>query len=191
VTRRAGSVPGRPKAPAAGRVEASGDFLVRHLPTYLDHLAVERGLSPRSIDAYGRDLAVFGQHLAERSVPTSKVSRAEIVRHLQARRAAGLSARSAARLISALRGFFAFAVAEGIAAEDPTGHVENPKTWAALPHAGCAPGCRLRAARRVHVRPEGIYARGVRVFLVARAAGETRPLAWPPVFPGTHSGRSG
>jgi len=34
----------------------AGDFLVRHLPTYLDRLAVERGLSPRSVEAYGRDL---------------------------------------------------------------------------------------------------------------------------------------
>jgi integrase/recombinase XerD len=113
----------------------AGDFLVRHLPTYLDRLAVERGLSPRSVEAYGRDLSEFGRWLESRGIPIAKVGRAEIVRHLQARRAAGLSARSAARLISSLRGFFGFAVGEKIISEDPTAHVENPKTWAALPHA--------------------------------------------------------
>ena len=117
------------------RAGSRGDFLDRHLPTYLDRLAVERGLSPRSVEAYGRDLAEFGRWLESRGIPVAKVGRAEIVRHLQARRAAGLSARSAARLISALRGFFGFAVAERIVAEDPTEHVSNPKTWAALPRA--------------------------------------------------------
>src|SRR4249919_1926316 len=103
-----------------GRSRGADDFLLRHLPTYLDRLAVERGLSPRSIEAYGRDLSAFGRWLEDRRIAIGKVDRAEIVRHLQARRASGLSARSSARLISSLRGFFAFAVGEKIASEDPT-----------------------------------------------------------------------
>lgn len=111
------------------------DFLVRHLPTYLDRLAVERGLSARSVEAYGRDLGAFGAWLAEKGIALPKVGRAELVRHLQARRASGLSARSSARLVSALRGFFAFAASEGIVSEDPTAHLSSPKSWTTLPHA--------------------------------------------------------
>jgi len=114
---------------------APDEFLDRHLPTYLDRLAVERGLSPRSVEAYGRDLREFGRWLASRRIALADAGRAEVVRHLQSRRAAGLSARSAARLISALRGFFTFAVGERIVAADPTAHVTNPKTWAMLPRA--------------------------------------------------------
>ncbi len=117
------------------RADAPDEFLDRHLPTYLDRLAVERGLSPRSVEAYGRDLREFGRWLAARRIALADVGRAEVVRHLQARRTAGLSARSAARLISALRGFFGFAVGERIVDSDPTAHVENPKTWAMLPRA--------------------------------------------------------
>lgn len=164
----------------------SGDFLVRHLPTYLDHLAVERGLSPRSIDAYRRDLAEFGRWLAERKIPIGKVSRAEIVRHLQSRRAGGLSARSAARLISALRGFFAFAVSEKIATEDPTAHVANPKTWAALPHALgtadvesllAAPDTEAPLGLRDRAMLETLYATGLRVSELVRVEKERVDLA--------------
>ena len=153
------------------------EFLDRWLPTYLDRLAVERGLSPRSVEAYGRDLAAFGRWLAARGIAIGKVGRAEVVRHLQARRAAGLSARSAARLISALRGFFAFAVAEKAVAEDPTAHVESPKTWAALPRALSpaevdalleAPDAGEPLGLRDRAMLETLYATGLRVSELVR-----------------------
>ena len=40
-------------------------FLDRELPTYLDHLAVERGLSAATVAAYRADLEGFGRFLAE------------------------------------------------------------------------------------------------------------------------------
>jgi integrase/recombinase XerD len=147
---------------------------------------VERGLSPRSIDAYRRDLTAFGMELAASRVPMKKVSRAEIIRHLHSRRAAGLSARSAARLISALRGFFAFAIAEGVVAEDPTEHVENPRTWVALPHAlGAVDVERLLAAPetddplglRDRAMIETLYATGLRVSELVRIEKERVDLA--------------
>ena len=164
-----------------GSARPRGDFLARHLPTHLDRLAVERGLSPRSVEAYARDLGAFGAWLGEQGIATEKVSRADIVRHLRARRAAGLSARSAARLISALRGFFAFAVAEGIAREDPTIHVENPKTWAALPHALggkeieallSAPDVGDPLGLRDRAMLETLYATGLRVSELVRVERE-------------------
>jgi len=159
------------------RADAPDELLDRHLPTYLDRLSVERGLSPRSVEAYSRDLSGFGRWLALRKIPIGRVGRAEVVRHLQSRRAAGLSARSAARLISALRGFFAFAAAEGIVAEDPTTHVENPKTWAALPHALApadveallsAPDDDAPLGLRDRAMLETLYATGLRVSELVR-----------------------
>ena len=71
-------LPWRPPKPPVELVKApSGrlpqrpvrsDFLDRELPTYLDHLAVERGLSRASVSAYGSDLADFGRWLARQKL---------------------------------------------------------------------------------------------------------------------------
>ncbi|MGH9399940.1 MAG: site-specific integrase, partial [Thermoanaerobaculia bacterium] len=41
----------------------TGELRLRALPAYCDHLAVERGLSPASVEAYRRDLEAFGAWL--------------------------------------------------------------------------------------------------------------------------------
>jgi integrase/recombinase XerD len=112
----------------------SGDFFDRELPTYLDHLGVERGLSPASVASYRADLTAFGRWLGRRGL-TSRCDRAELTRYLREQRARGLSARSAARALSALRGFYAFAAANLGHAEDPTAHLASPRTGLALPKA--------------------------------------------------------
>lgn len=111
----------------------AGDFFVRHLPLFLDYLAVEKGLAKNSLDGYRRDLAAFGSHLARVGLGTKEVSRGEIVSFLGMRRGEGSSPRSLARATSALRGFFRFLAAEGILPADPTAELQNPRRWAVLP----------------------------------------------------------
>ena len=111
----------------------AGDFFVRHLPLFLDYLAVEKGLAKNSLEAYRRDLSAFGTHLAERHLKTKGVTRGDIVAFFGSRRAAGASPRSLARATSALRGFFRFLAAEGILPSDPTSDLVNPRRWAILP----------------------------------------------------------
>jgi len=111
----------------------AGDFFVRHLPLFLDYLAVEKGLAKNSLDAYRRDLTAFGSHLARLGLGTREVSRADIVSFFGARRGEGSSPRSLARATSALRGFFRFLTAEGILSADPTAELQNPRRWAVLP----------------------------------------------------------
>jgi len=111
----------------------AGDFFVRHLPLFLDYLAVEKGLAKNSLEGYRRDLTAFGEHLAERRLKTKDVGRGEIVAFFGARRAAGASPRSLARATSAIRGFFRFLASEGILPSDPTGDLANPRRWAVLP----------------------------------------------------------
>ncbi len=111
----------------------AGDFFVRHLPLFLDYLAVEKGLAKNSLEGYRRDLAAFGKHLADRRLKTSDVGRGDIVAFLGDRRAAGASPRSLARATSALRGFFRFLASEGILPSDPTSDLANPRRWTVLP----------------------------------------------------------
>jgi integrase/recombinase XerD len=150
----------------------STPFLVRELPTYLDHLAVERGLSAASVAAYRTDLSAFGRFLAERRLPATRVARADLGRYLSSLRARGLSARSASRALSAVRGFYAFAAAHLGFAEDPTADVTNPKVGLSLPKALAegevesllaAPDTATPLGLRDRAMLELMYASGLRV----------------------------
>jgi integrase/recombinase XerD len=107
---------------------------MRALPAYLDHLAVERGLARSSVEAYGRDLAAFGAWL-EKSGSPGRPGRDTLRRYLRVVRERGLSSRSTARALSALRGFFVFACTHLGWADDPTADLVNPRTGLALPKA--------------------------------------------------------
>jgi len=94
---------------------------------------VERGLSAASVAAYGSDLEAFGRFLAKSRIDAAKASRADLGRYLTELRGRGLSARSASRALSAVRGFYGFAAAHLSFQEDPTADMTNPKIGLALP----------------------------------------------------------
>ncbi len=100
---------------------------------FLEHLVVERGLAQNSLEAYRRDLARYAAHLKGRRTRIAALDRAEVPRYLLALREAGLSPRSVARHLSAIRQFHRFLVREGHAAQDPTSHLESPRPWRRLP----------------------------------------------------------
>jgi integrase/recombinase XerD len=129
------------------------------------------------VEAYGRDLAAFGRWMEGRKIECARASRSDLVRYLKERRAAGLSARSSARVISALRGFFGFGAAEGIVPSDPTLHLSNPKVWATLPRALSpaevealleAPDDSRPLGLRDRAMIETLYATGLRVSELVR-----------------------
>jgi len=102
---------------------------------YLDHLRVERGLAVNTIEAYGRDIQRFLDFLArESSLPLAGVSRSTLLGFLLSLDRAHLAARSRARILSSLKGFFRFLAQEEMISENPAGDIETPKTMAALPH---------------------------------------------------------
>ncbi len=108
---------------------------------YLDHLKVERGLSPNSTTAYRRDLARYAAYLADRGIAdVASVSERDIAGFLAELRAGGpqrpaLAASSTARAVVAVRGMHRFAVREGIAGSDPAAEVRPPTPPRRLPHA--------------------------------------------------------
>lgn len=101
------------------------------IDAYLDHLRVERALTNNTVQAYARDLNVLAEAAAERPLAAidSELIQRLIVRHAKS----GHSARSSARLLSGMRGFFKFLLRERVLEVDPTTLAERPKLGRRLP----------------------------------------------------------
>lgn len=104
------------------------------IDTYLDHLRVERALSKNTLEAYARDLNELAKHLGEDAADDVKrIDGASVLDLVISASKRGKSARSSARQLSAMRGFFKFLVKERVIAADPTEMVERPKLARKLP----------------------------------------------------------
>lgn len=103
------------------------------LDRFLEHLTVERGLAQNSLEAYRRDLDRYLGHLAAAGREAAGLDRTVVPRYLLLLREAGLAPRSVARHLSAIRQFHRFLLREGLAAEDPTAHVDSARPWRRLP----------------------------------------------------------
>src|SRR5687767_458569 len=150
----------------------TGPYFVTYLPIFLDYLAIEKGLARNSLSAYATDLRHFGHYLKDHSVEVDQVERLHIVKYFQSLRAAGISARSVARALAAIRGIFRFLVAERHLKKDPTENLENPKLWSNLPKSMQPFEVEALLAAPDRTTPEGardaamlelLYATGLRV----------------------------
>ena len=109
---------------------AERDLLV---DAYLQHLKVERGLARASVEAYAHDLATLSRFLDEERLELPEVDAAALSAWLLHLSRAGLSARSQARMLSAVRGLFEWLVSEKEIARDPTELIDAPKLLRKLP----------------------------------------------------------
>jgi len=100
---------------------------------FLEALWLEKGLSAHTQSAYRSDIGHFHSWLAERGVQLSCVGRDIILDHLAWRLAQGYSARSTARFLSCLRGFYRYLLREGLVQVDPTLQVALPELGRPLP----------------------------------------------------------
>lgn len=100
---------------------------------YLEHLQVERGLSPRTLAAYASDLARVRAELGEAGRTLGDADAGAISGVLVQLSRQGLAARSQARLVSSLRGLFRHLHAERAIAADPMTLVSSPKRSRRLP----------------------------------------------------------
>jgi integrase/recombinase XerD len=100
---------------------------------YLDHLRVERALSPRTLVAYGADLARLASYAKRARRGLLDLRQSDVSEFIGTLRTQGLSARSVARTVHALRGFFRFAIREGLLEVDPMENLRAPQAFTALP----------------------------------------------------------
>ena len=99
----------------------------RILRDYRYYLRMERGLSPNTVAAYGRDVEEF---LAAAELEPRAVRSGDVERYLAS---LTVSKRSQARLLSSLRSFFDWLVLEGERPDNPCELIEAPKLGRYLP----------------------------------------------------------
>jgi integrase/recombinase XerD len=155
---------------------------------FMDHLAVERGLAENTRVAYREDLLEFAGYLRRRKIERlQSVEREHITEFLLEQRRPGtttrgsprtngLSARTLARRLAAIRMLFRFLVREKLLPLDVTQTIDTPRLWRTLPHALDygeverlldVPDVRTTLGLRDKAILELIYATGLRVSEVA------------------------
>jgi len=101
---------------------------------YLNYLLVEKGLSKKTLESYSSDLTRYLNFLKTiRIKAISDADTAAILKHLISLRIAGLGARSRARHLVTIRGFYRFLVEEKAIKNDPTRVIDLPKSGLKLP----------------------------------------------------------
>jgi integrase/recombinase XerD len=124
--------------PRAG--SRGGETVEEQIHRFLDHLAVERGLSRNTLEAYRRDLTKYAEYLRTRgiadAVDASETTVARFVEWLSSRDVADgrrYRASSVARSLAAVRMFHRFLLREGDADADPAKGVVRPRVPRSLP----------------------------------------------------------
>jgi integrase/recombinase XerD len=143
------------------------------LNQFYQHLAVERGLAPLTVAAYASDLGNFWEFLESRDRNSwAAVSLADLQDYLLALEGRGLTARSRARHLSALRQFFRFLEREELVPANPTELLDSPRLPQRLPQVLseadvavllAAPDPATPAGQRDAALLEVLYATGLRV----------------------------
>ena len=103
------------------------------IDTYLDAIWMEKGLSQNSLSSYRRDLKQFAEFLTQKNTGLLQAEQADVFDYLGKNREQGKSARTTARLLSCLRGFYQYQLRESAMMVNPTLDVDSPKLGRALP----------------------------------------------------------
>jgi integrase/recombinase XerD len=143
------------------------------LESFLDYISLERGLSINTRKAYADDIRQFLNELATKGVSSlNQVSRKQILDHLMAMKARGMSTNSISRHLVSIKVFFRYLQQEGMLGKNVTDTMDSPKLWKILPdtlsekEVGlllAAPDLRKPLGVRDRAMLELFYASGLRV----------------------------
>jgi integrase/recombinase XerC len=113
--------------------------MTEQLRAFLEHLALNRSLSPHTVRAYESDLSQFLAHVAletgrpRSAIPPAALDRSAIRGFLAAQHARGQTRATAARRLAAIRTFLRYLRREGVIDADPAGLVASPRREVRIP----------------------------------------------------------
>jgi integrase/recombinase XerD len=155
----------------------------RLLQSFRDYLRVEKGLAALTVSSYESDLIQFAEFLHGRRREPLQARREDVRGFLSQLFSNGVSDRSVARKLSALRHFYKYLLLDRLIKTDPTLDIDSPKQWKVLPKslagseidamvqsAGLKVDSKLAQAlaQRDQAMVEMLYAAGLRVSEIVR-----------------------
>ncbi|WP_233532318.1 site-specific tyrosine recombinase XerD [Paenibacillus alkalitolerans] len=145
----------------------------QHLQSFIHYLAVERGLSRNTLDAYERDLTLFMNYLTNAGVESIEESTSgHVLHYLSADKKSGKAAATLSRRLVSIKALYRFLTTERVIGKDPTAAFDSPKPDKKLPgvltpdevdRLLAAPAARTPAGMRDRAMLELLYASGMRV----------------------------
>lgn len=118
-------MPRRPRLPDSRAFMVDG---------FVEYLAFEKGASPRTVEAYKRDLARMVEWATLKGAGSpAAVDPAALRAFVYHLKDLGLAPSSIRRSVSAIRTYFAYLSGEGVVERDPSGRLETPRRWRTLP----------------------------------------------------------
>lgn len=103
------------------------------LERYRVYLRLEKGLSPRTLEAYMRDITKFSDYISEEGGDLVSVELEQLRTYIATLVDVGIHPRTQARLLSSLRSFYGFLKMDGYIVSNPTELLESPKLPMHLP----------------------------------------------------------
>ena len=117
---------GRPSDPSIAQA-----YMLR---LFTDFLSLEQGASPRTREAYDRDIERFATFATVRGALSPATVSARVLRdYVYHLKDLGLAPASIRRNVSAVRTYFRFLLSEGHVVRDPSERLETPRRWRTLP----------------------------------------------------------
>jgi integrase/recombinase XerD len=108
--------------------------MYQYIDEYLNFLAIEKGLSLNTLEAYSRDLNRYWGFMEGRGIKSIKdITSDDAISYLGYVRNCGLTANSGNRALAAIRGFYKYLLREEIIDESPVANIELAKVWMRLP----------------------------------------------------------
>lgn len=105
----------------------------RAIKDFTNYMRLERGMSPNTISSYQRDLKKLRIYIEEDIPNPLKINLKNLQVFIGNLAQEGISAKSQARIISALRTFYKYLLFEDLITVDPTEMLESPKVGRKLP----------------------------------------------------------
>jgi integrase/recombinase XerD len=105
----------------------------RLISIYSDYLTAELRLSPSTVAVYVLEARLFLSYALEQQLELESTNVGNLIEYLVHRQLEGISKKTAAKAVSALRAFFTFAQRQRLIPDNPSVHLELPRSSRRIP----------------------------------------------------------